>query len=83
MPPRQAARTLVAGLAGAVAVPGPALLRLRGWTVAVADALQRPDLGARAHAALGRGTGADVRAWEVWAQRVLGEVAPYPGEPGG
>jgi hypothetical protein len=47
----------------------------------VADALARPDLGARAHAALGRGTDDDVRAWEAWAQRVLGEVAPYPGEP--
>ena len=81
--PRQAARTLVAVLAGAVAVPGPALARLRGWAVSVADALARPDLGARAHAALGRGTDDDVRAWEAWAQRVLGEVAPYPGEPGG
>jgi hypothetical protein len=78
---RQAARTLVAVLAGAAALPGPALARLRGWAVAVADALARPDLGARAHAALGRGTDDDVRAWEAWAQRVLGEVAPYPGEP--
>lgn len=80
---REAARTLAAVLAGAAAVPEPARSRLRGWAVAVADALARPDLGARAHAALGRGTDDDVRAWEAWAQRVLGEVAPYPGAPGG
>lgn len=81
--PRQAARTLAAVLAGAAAVPESARARLRGWVVGVADALARPDLGARAHAALGRGTDDDVRAWEAWAQRVLGEVAPYPGAPGG
>jgi hypothetical protein len=81
--PRQAARTLVVVLAGAAAVPEPVRARLRGWAVAVADALARPDLGARAHAALGRGTDDDVRVWEAWAQRVLGEAAPYPGKPGG
>jgi tetratricopeptide (TPR) repeat protein len=79
---RQAAQALVAVLAGAAAVPEGARVRLRGWAVGVADALARPDLGARAHAALGRGTDEDVRAWEAWALRVLGEVAPYPGAPG-
>lgn len=81
--PRQAARALVAVLSDAAAVPEAARPRLRGWAVDVADALGRPDLGARAYAALGRGTDEDVRAWEAWAQRVLGEAAPYPGAPGG
>lgn len=78
--PRQAARTLATALASASEVPEAARARLRTWAVAVADALARPDLGASAHAAFGRGSADDVRAWEAWAQRVLGENAPYPGE---
>jgi hypothetical protein len=78
--PRQAARALAAALARAAAVPEAARTRLRTWAVAVADALGRPDLGASAHAAFGRGSADDVRAWEAWAQRALGENAPYPGE---
>jgi tetratricopeptide (TPR) repeat protein len=77
---RQAARALAAALARAGDVPEVARSRLRTWAVAVADALGRPDLGASAHAALGRGSADDVRAWEAWAQRVLGENAPYPGK---
>lgn len=53
--------------------------RLRDWAVAVADDIARPDLGARAHVRLGRGSGADLRAWDAWSLRVLGEHAPYPG----
>jgi hypothetical protein len=79
--PRQAARVLAAALASAGLVPEAARTRLRTWAVAVADALARPDLGASAHAAFGRGSPDDVRVWEAWAQRVLGESAPYPGSP--
>lgn len=77
--PRQAARVLAAALASAGLVPEAARTRLRTWAVAVADALARPDLGASAHAAFGHGSADDVRVWEAWAQRVLGENAPYPG----
>jgi tetratricopeptide (TPR) repeat protein len=78
--PRQAARVLAAALASAGLVPEAARTRLRTWAVAVADALARPDLGASAHAAFGRGSADDIRVWEAWAQRVLRESAPYPGE---
>jgi hypothetical protein len=75
---RAAARTLRATFPALRALPpGPERSRLSAWALAVAEALNRPDLAAEILTTIEDGPEAE-RLWDAWAERTFREAVAPP-----